>query len=195
MTLNGISMTLKARLLTSALKLEYDKICERKEDLKFKYREANKHFGDLSKVCMGEAAVIKQRIERVHQRIQATDTTIEQMRRKFDHLDNVVKTNSKSEFIDSNRDAAETSQELKRFIVSISHTQIHRDNLDKEYTNLNQKLQQQTEQSNVFHNRHKQRVEIMTSICEQFDWELKIVHQHMVQLDKLRKIIDTEVSV
>ena len=144
---------------------------------------------------MGEAAVIKQRIERVHQRIQATDTTIEQMRRKFDHLDNVVKTNSKSEFIDSNRDAAETSQELKRFIVSISHTQIHRDNLDKEYTNLNQKLQQQTEQSNVFHNRHKQRVEIMTSICEQFDWELKIVHQHMVQLDKLRKIIDTEVSV
>ena len=57
MTLNGISMTLKARLLTSALKLEYDKICERKEDLKFKYREANKHFDDLSKVCMGEAAV------------------------------------------------------------------------------------------------------------------------------------------
>jgi chromosome segregation ATPase len=183
------------------LKAEYNKICQRKEDLKTKYRDANKHHSDLSKACAEEAVFIKERHSRLKQRLQATDTTIIQMRQKFNHLDAMVKANASdsanengtvgdvhhsnaaggqplarrkgnngdTESSDSAQAAmmAETAQELQRYIAGINHTQTHRANLDAERVKLESQLEQHANQAQLFEERHKSRVGVMTSICEQ----------------------------
>jgi chromosome segregation ATPase len=204
-----LGFLMKCAQLAIELKVEYNEICQRKEDLKTQYRDANKHHNDLSKACSDEAVFIKERLGRLKQRLQATDATITQMRQKFNHLDAMVKANADAAAANGMGDgnvqvggsiigidgklasklngSGEAEQELQRYIAGINHTQTHRANLDAERRKVEAQLEMQGKQPEVFEARHKLRVGIMTSICEQFDYMLKVVHQHMVQLDKLRK--------